>query len=101
MLAKMTPQQFTEHLAASPANATTRLLDLLSYLRHQGEDVFHALGGEDGVTKWGVAQYDKYIAPFDIPWLTDDQEATLVDDYAHKLIGFSAHELHIALHAGE
>lgn len=63
-----------ETLAASPKKAGALFLKLIDLVRANIEGLRLALPTEDECVVFVIAQYDKHIAPIDVPWIPGNLE---------------------------
>lgn len=93
----MAHEAFEAKLAALPAEASTRLAALLDYIREMIDDKIDKHGIEN-VIYYVQSQYDKHIAPLDIPWIPNADEPAVVDAPAKWLLAQAVHGFHKLVH---
>lgn len=88
---------FEAQLAASPALAEFRLLDILDFLRNHADDAIDTIG-VDAAIKFAHDLYDRFVAPIDIPFVPDLLEPTVIDGPAKALIAAVIRRVHERIH---
>jgi hypothetical protein len=84
-------------LAASPKDASLRLLDLLAFAADHLDDLIDSLG-EDVVIANLHGLYDRFLAPVDVPWIPELVETQLIDPWAKSLIASAVKRAHARIH---
>jgi hypothetical protein len=88
---------FEQQLAASPKDASLRLLDLLAFAAEHLDDLIDSLG-EDVVIANLHGLYDRFLAPVDVPWIPELVETSLIDPWAKSLITAAVKRAHARFH---
>jgi hypothetical protein len=88
---------FEQQLAASPKDASLRLLDLLAFAAEHLDTLIDTLG-EDVVIDQLHRLYDRFLAPVDIPWAPELVETQLIDPWAKSLITAAVKRAHARIH---
>lgn len=88
---------FEQSLASSEPVAEFRLIGILDFLRDHADDAIDAIG-VDAAIAWAHGVYDTYCVPFNVPWVPDILEPTLIDLPAKKLIAAVITRVHERIH---